>query len=87
MGLDTVELIMAIEDEFNIDIENQDASEIATVGDIYIYVLKKLNDRGSDAEFDEKIWERVKEVVVSQLGVNPEEVMKKSSIVYDLGAD
>jgi len=37
-SLDVVELVMAIEDEFNIEIEDQAASQIATVQDALNYI-------------------------------------------------
>ena len=37
-SLDVVELVMAIEDEFEIDIEDQSASQIATVKDALDYI-------------------------------------------------
>ena len=37
-SLDVVELVMAIEDEFEIDIEDQSASKIATVQDALDYI-------------------------------------------------
>jgi len=38
-------------------------------------------------EVVDKIFEKVKEIVVEQLGVEEEEVTEKSSFVDDLGAD
>jgi acyl carrier protein len=40
-SLDTVELIMEFEKEFNITIPDEDAEQIATVGDAIDYVEKK----------------------------------------------
>ncbi len=40
-SLDTVEMIMEIEDEFGIEIPDDDAEKIATVGDAIEYVKKK----------------------------------------------
>lgn len=37
-SLDVVELVMAIEDEFDIEIEDQTASQIATVQDALDYI-------------------------------------------------
>jgi acyl carrier protein len=37
-SLDVVELVMAIEDEFEIEIEDQVASQIATVKDVLDYI-------------------------------------------------
>jgi len=39
-SLDVVELVMAIEDEFDIEIEDQIASQIATVQDALDYIEK-----------------------------------------------
>lgn len=40
-SLDVVELIMAIEDEFDIDIEDQIANQIRTIDDVLDYIEKK----------------------------------------------
>jgi acyl carrier protein len=37
-SLDTVELVMILEDEFNIEIPDDVASELYTVGDVYNYL-------------------------------------------------
>ncbi|MCX7736215.1 MAG: acyl carrier protein [Candidatus Kapabacteria bacterium] len=41
-SLDTVELIMEFEKEFNITIEDSDAEKIQTVGDVITYLESKL---------------------------------------------
>ena len=40
-SLDTVELIMALEEEFNVEIPDEDAEKIVTVGDAVTYVSQK----------------------------------------------
>ena len=42
-SLDTVELIMEFEKEFNIAIPDDEAEKIATVGDAISYIEKSLN--------------------------------------------
>lgn len=42
-SLDTVELIMEFEKEFNISIPDEDAEKIATVGEAIAYIEKQLN--------------------------------------------
>lgn len=37
-SLDTVELVMALEEEFDIEISDEDAEKIATVGDAIAYI-------------------------------------------------
>ena len=40
-SLDTVELIMALEEEFNIEIPDEDAEKMTTVGDAVRYIDEK----------------------------------------------
>ncbi len=40
-SLDTVELIMALEEEFNIEIPDEDAEKMTTVGDAIKYIESK----------------------------------------------
>ena len=42
-SLDVVELVIAIEDEFEMDIEDKDASQIATVQDALNYIEGRLD--------------------------------------------
>ncbi|MBN1223050.1 MAG: acyl carrier protein [Candidatus Aminicenantes bacterium] len=41
-SLDTVELVMALEDEFDLDIPDEDAEKLTTVGKAIDYVLGHL---------------------------------------------
>jgi acyl carrier protein len=41
-SLDTVELVMALEEEFGIEIPDEDAEKIQTVGDAIEYIQKQL---------------------------------------------
>ncbi len=41
-SLDTVELVMAFEEEFNIEIPDEDAEKMTTVGDAINYLKEKL---------------------------------------------
>ncbi|HEX4796357.1 MAG TPA: acyl carrier protein [Humisphaera sp.] len=45
MGLDTVELVMRFEDEFDITIPDADAEKLQTLGETLDYVLLRLEDR------------------------------------------
>ncbi len=40
-SLDTVELVMALEENFNIEIPDEDANELKTVGDAIKYIESK----------------------------------------------
>ncbi len=43
MGLDTVELVMEIEDTFSITIPDDEASQMITVGDVFDYIVAKTS--------------------------------------------
>lgn len=42
-SLDTVELIMALEEEFGIEIPDEDAEKMTTVGDVVKYINEKAS--------------------------------------------
>ncbi len=43
-SLDTVELVMAFEEEFGLEIPDEDAEKITTVGDAIAYIEAKLGE-------------------------------------------
>ena len=45
-SLDTVELVMAFEEEFGIDIPDEDAEQMVTVGDAIAYLRKQSQGEG-----------------------------------------
>lgn len=42
MGLDTVELVMAFEDEFGVSIKDEDAEKMITPGNVADYVFSQV---------------------------------------------
>ena len=44
-SLDTVELVMALEEEFSIEIPDEDAEQIQTVGDAIRYIEEKAGSK------------------------------------------
>jgi acyl carrier protein len=44
-SLDTVELVMALEEEFGIEIPDEDAEKITTVGDAVKYIEEKTGNK------------------------------------------
>jgi len=43
-SLDTVELVMAFEEEFGVEIPDEDAEKLATVGDAISYLEKSIGE-------------------------------------------
>jgi len=44
-SLDTVELVMALEEEFGIEIPDEDAEKMSTVGDAIKYIEEKVKEK------------------------------------------
>lgn len=86
MGLDTVELAIAVEEHFNIEINNEDAAKLRTCGALSDYIVQRLRVRG-DVSSEEEVWMQTKQIIVEQLGVKPEEVTREAEFIEDLGAD
>jgi acyl carrier protein len=42
-SLDTIELVMALEEKFNIEIPDEDTKEMNTVADVVKYIRSKIN--------------------------------------------
>jgi acyl carrier protein len=42
-SLDIVELVMAIEETFDIEIPDEDAEKVVTIGDVVKYISEKIN--------------------------------------------
>ena len=88
MGLDTVELAMAVEVEFALEIPNAEAQKMERVGDMFAFIVRTLQQRSTSAVIDEAdIWKRLTQVIVEQLGVRPEEVTPSAHFIRDLRAD
>ena len=43
-SLDTVELVMAFEEEFNVEVPDEDAEKLQTVGDVNRYIEDKTEE-------------------------------------------
>jgi len=86
MGLDTVELVMAVEEEFEIEIPNAAAMRLVSVGGMHDYIMETLQSRGASTN-EAEVWKRLQAIVVFQLGVRPEEVTREAEFVRDLKAD
>jgi acyl carrier protein len=87
MGLDTVELVMAVEEEFGISIPDSAATNMLTVGEMHTFVVSELNRLGKPHVDPVVIFEHLQRIIVRQLGVRPSEVIPSARFVKDLRAD
>jgi acyl carrier protein len=87
VGLDTVELVMAIEEGFGLEIPDEKAVGIFTVGDMHAFLVSELRRLGR-LDLDEVgIFEKMRGIICRQTGVKPSEVVPNASFVKDLRLD
>lgn len=67
MGEDSAELLVRVEEEFNIDLSETDVAHIATVGDLYNLLLSKLEN--DDACRSSRAFYRLRKTIVDCLGL------------------
>lgn len=69
MGLDSVELILAIEEEFGIEIPDSEASTIATVGDVYELVKIRVGQVEPASCLSQRIFHKLRRGLSESYGV------------------
>ena len=84
MGLELVELMMAVEEEFNVTIDDEEAYEINTPGELLKSILTK---QGSDDPYVKaERWDQLRWLIAEQLDVPLHEVTETAGFVRDLDA-
>jgi acyl carrier protein len=88
MGLDTVEFVLWAEDHFGIDIPDDHAAGIFTVGQFCRYVENRLTEKGNgQAPSYHAILTQVTERLVSEYNVASELITEDARFVKDLGLE
>jgi acyl carrier protein len=80
--------VLGVEEFFNIEIPDKDASRMSTPGDVYDFVLSALSDKRSAIVPDqarEIVWNQIVQIIANQLGFKPEQVARIANFVDDLG--
>jgi hypothetical protein len=92
MGLDSVELIMEIEDEFGIEIPDEDVQDILTLGDLHRLLFNHVSRnlgasisalQGGTLEKD--VWKRLERLLITEWAIEKERIKPSAEIVRDLG--
>lgn len=69
MGLDGLELIMAVEEKFGIDITDEEATKVVTVGDLKRLVTAKLEVAVSDGCLTQRAFHLIRKKAIAEFGV------------------
>ena len=80
MGLDGVELILAVEDAFQIHIEDEEAGRVSTVGDLHNLVVGKLHGQDSKRCLTSAAFYRTRRGIVDTLGVDRREIRPSTAL-------
>jgi acyl carrier protein len=86
MGLDTVELVMAFEEEFGIEIPDNGAEQLVTVRDVRDFIVTVLRQRGGVVDPDD-VFERVRTITMKIANVDRSKITLDTKFVDDLGLD
>jgi acyl carrier protein len=86
MGLDSVELVMNAEEHFGIEVPDDVAETLFTVGDLHGFIVAELNRIGRPQN-PEIVFVQLRQLICDQFGVTPERVVAEAGIVKDLGID
>lgn len=92
MGLDLYEVFLEVEEEFDIRIPEKKTQPVQSVGDFFDITIQFLREQyperfAVDSQYSEKVWQRLKDLLVRELGVKPEQVEKSARFFYELGFD
>jgi acyl carrier protein len=74
MGLDSIEILMKVEDTFGIKISNQEAEKIVTVGDFHNAAWLQLSDRHSDKCKSQKLFYKLRKSLAYSFNFSPQQL-------------
>lgn len=86
MGMDSVELVMATEEHFGIEIPDGVAATLVTVGGLHGFVVSELERVGRPRD-TASVFAELRELICDQLGIAPERVVPEARFVEDLRID
>ncbi|VAW67080.1 hypothetical protein MNBD_GAMMA09-2726 [hydrothermal vent metagenome] len=85
MGLDTVELLMAIEDEFGIHIDDDDALKLTTPEEAANYVYSRVRQSIKDPCLSQKGFYKLRKIIATTFHIDRKQIKSDSSLEELLG--
>lgn len=82
-GLDTVEMVMAIEEEFGVEIPDEDAEQITTVGEMYDWLRRRLSETTQEECLSQKMFYKLRRALIENYRLE-RRVIKPDTKVTDL---
>lgn len=84
MGLDTVELVYAVEAHFDVRIPNEQAAQMETVGKLLFWLRQELDRLGRTEWNDEALFKELRQVIHRQTSIPIEDIAPEARFVKDL---
>lgn len=87
MGLDVVEIVMSVEEHFGIEIPDDIAGTLTTVGSLHSFVVAEISRQDRHAVDADAVFAQLREIICDQIGIEPERVVREARFVQDLHID
>ena len=88
MGLDTMEMLLSVEDTFDMEMPEKDAQALRTVGDIIRYVQIHISSGGGRAIWsDQEIDSKIRSIISQNQGIPIDRLKDEARLVEDLGME
>ena len=85
MGIEIVELTMQLEEEFEINIPDEDSYSFKTVGDITNYLSSR---KYPDQEYsEEKVFKILQNILMKRFNIPKDDIKRKADLFNDIGLD
>ena len=82
MGLDSVLLVVRIEETFGIQIEDREAEKLVTIGDLEQFMIRKLEAENRSSK---GVYEAIIRVLVEEFDRKPTRLNRQTNFAHDLG--
>jgi acyl carrier protein len=87
MGLDTVEIVLWAEDEFEVPMPDEEVGSIYKVGQFAEYIARKVNqEKGTNIDYSDTL-PKILDYLEDAHGIERSKVTLSSRFVQDLGFD
>jgi hypothetical protein len=87
MGLDIVQLVMALEEEFGLRLPDEELKRVRTVGELYDYIGRQLAPALVEPQggpYEGALWARYLDVIEKDTGLERDRLRPGASFVHDL---
>lgn len=80
MGLDTVELVLAFEEEFGIEITDKTAEQMVTVGDVYNFFRTKLKTVPPKECLTQRVFYKLRRALIENYGLQRHQILRDTRL-------